>query len=285
MTPLNTLIQTVTYESTPPGMRLPPVIWSAFSVLNKIHGIWRWFRRIELYRNPDNLTQILAGHAVNFVLGDITLLRIAAQCLLISTRVLECVQEQASVCRSGRRWMEAIKGHYPEPVEDSWEKYPQKTLRTTLTPLWNQVHRISLRTFSLLKHTFLLSMRIMDAVDAFCLSPYTRNEGINEGFVNAIKWLDTIVQNKDELLTGMVENRSIIDRILTHSPFTFNQLYDNITNTLEKTEFVAVKAKKIASFGNGALIYWGKRITGGAMVVMGLADYRPTNLASNSINP
>lgn len=279
MTTLTALVQTTTYDMTPSQTRLPPVAWTAFSLLNKVHGAWRWYRRIELYRNPNNLSQLLAGHVVNFALGDVLLLRIAAQCLLISTRILECVQQQATLCRSGRRWIAEVKGHYPTPIIDNWEKSGHAWQRTW-TSLRNRVKRIAVSTFEVLKETFKLSMCIMDAIDTFCLSPYTRNEGINEGFVNAIKWLDTLVENKEELLAGMVKHRAIIERIVYKSSFTYPQLYNGVAKALEKTEVVAVKAKKISKIGNGALIDIGKRVVGGTLVVIGLAKYRPTFLAS-----
>jgi len=276
MTTLTALVQTTTYDMTPSTSRLSPAMWRAFSALNQVHGIWRWIRRIELYRNPDNFAQLLAGHAVNFALGDVTLLRIAAQCLLISTRILTCVQQQAVLHRSGKRLIAACKGHYPLPIQESWDTAPIKTWKTAFTPLWNRIKRVALCTLNLLKQTFLLSMSLMDAMDTFCLSPYTRNEGINEGFVNAFKWLNTIVDNKEELLAGIVKNRSIIERILEKSPFTYTQLCDAVTNALEKTELVSIKAKKISSVGNGILVDIGKRMASGAMIIIGLADYRPT---------
>ncbi|MEI8366632.1 MAG: hypothetical protein WCF65_09485 [Parachlamydiaceae bacterium] len=279
MTSLTALVQTTTYDMTPPAARLSPVVWTAFSVLNKVHGVWRWFRRIELYRNPDNLGQLLAGHLVNFAIGDVTLLRIAAQCLLISTRVLECVQQQGVLCCSGRHLLATIKGHYPSPTEVHWDVQVGTGLQMTLMPVWSRIKRIACSTFDFLKQIFKLSMNMMDAIDTFCLSPYTRNEGIDEGFVNVMKWLDTLVENKEELLAGIVGNRMIFERILTKSPFTYNQLRDGVANALEKTELIAVKARKITAFGNGMLIDIGKKVTGGTMVMMGLADCRPAILA------
>ena len=127
MTPLLTFTQTSTYALTTPGTRLPPFLWTAFTAINRIHGLWRWYRRVELYRNPNNLAQLLAGHLLNLALGDILLLRIAAQCLLISTRLLECAQQQTVLYRSSQRLITAIQGHYPKPYRYSWKNKPKNS--------------------------------------------------------------------------------------------------------------------------------------------------------------
>lgn len=272
MIPLTTLVQQTTYEITPASSRLPPFLWTGFAALNKVHSLWRWYRRVEVYSNPNNFAQLLAGHAVNFIIGDIVVVRIAAQCLLISTRLLECVQQQAALCQAGRAWKDAILGHYPQPVRCSWDA----SWKVAGCVLWNRIQRIALCSLNLFEHTFRLSMRIMDAIDAFCLSPYTRNEGVNEGFVNAMKWMDTIVENKEKLLRGVVDNQIIIERILRGSPLTYNQVRDGVAKTLEKTETVHRQAKKISAFGNGVLIEAGKRMVDEMMVALGFARLRPS---------
>lgn len=287
MTPLVTLAQTATYESTPVMDRLPPFVWTAFTALNKIHGMWRWYRRVELYRNPDNFAQLLGGHLVHLVLGDVVLLRIAAQCLLISTRILECIHQQKVLRRACRRWKIAVKGHYPKPHHISWDKNHSgvwlspssvAAMHTQGWMLWDRAVRITRCTVSVFVQFFQLSMRLMDVVDSFCLSPYTRNEGIYEGFVNAMKCLDHLVEHKEDLLNGIVANQAIIERILKGSPLTYEQLYRNVAKTLEKTEAVYQKTKKVAEFGNGVIVECGKRVLTGGLIMVGLSNYCPPAL-------
>lgn len=277
LSPLIDFAQATSYEMTPAGNRLPPVLWTAFIALNKVHGLWRWYRRAEVYSNPDNLAQLLSGHVVNLVLGDVLLLRIAAQCLLVSTRVLECIQQQTLLYRSAQRWVQAIKGHYPRPVKVSWNRQqvawgsPSFVVgcQENSLLLWHRIERIVNCTASVFFHSFQLSMRIMDVVDAFCLSPYTRNEGINEGFVNIMKWLDHLVENREELLERMVDNQILIERILKGSPITYQQLQSNIIHTLEKTEAVYQNTQAVFNFHNGVLKAFGKRILdGGKSLIM-----------------
>ena len=280
MGPILSFAQTSAYELTPPGTRLPPFLWSAFATVNKIHGIWRWYRRVEVYRNPNNFSQLLAGHLVNLVVGDRLLIRIAAQCLLICTRVLECAQEQVVLYQAGSQWMEAVKGRYPMPCKRSWKIRQSHALCSPSSAawiqlksqaLWNRVKRITFCTAKVFLHLFQLSMRLMDAIDTFSLSPHTRNEGINEGFVNAMKWMDNLVENKEELLQGIRTNRILIERILRGSPFTYEQLNHCVSKTMEKTEAIYDKVKKISDYGNGIFIDLGKRMLRGGMLMIGVS--------------
>lgn len=288
MMPASVLVQATTRDLTPGSMRLPPIAWSAFTALNRVHGVWRWYRRIELYRNPDNFSQLLAGHAVNLVVGDYLLVRIAAQCLLISTRILECVEQQISLYREGCIWIHAVKGHYPFPNKVKWDEGKEIAwlspstvigLKAFSLRLYEQLKRIVYITCKIFKKTFQLSMKTMDAIDAFSLSPASRNEGINEIFVNTLKWLDSVVENKDQLIQGVANNKEIIERILIGSPFKYEQLYSAVSRTLDQTESIYQRAKGVSQFGNGIIVDFGKRALNSGMVVAGVANLRPAFLA------
>lgn len=287
MIPLAGFVQITAHDLCPAQARLPPLIWSAFTAFNQVHSIWRWYRRAELYRNPDNFSQLLAGHAINRIFGDVFILRVAAQCLLIATRILQCVQQQASLYREGERFIDALSGRFPAPVSVFWTK-EQKSgwlspstvhwWKITSGNLWNRIARIAFCALHFGKKAFTLSMLIMDAADAFYLSPSTRNEGIHEGFVNVIKWLNTIVDQKEELLAGISQNREIIEKIIDKSPFTYTQLHDTVARALGNAEGIHHHVDKIAAFGNGIILDFGKRALNGGMVVAGLANYRPEAL-------
>lgn len=279
MTPLLAFAQTSAYELTPPIHRLPPFLWTAFTALNKVHGVWRWYRRIDLYTKPDTLSQLLAGHMINFAIGDRLLLRVAAQCLLISTRVLECAQQQKKLSESIQRWVWAAKGYYPKPIRQKWNKQTHHLWQSPSSTDWfkkkwqgllNRIERIMECTAMVFFHCFKLSMRLMDAIDVFSLSPHTSNEGVNELFVNAMKWMDNIVENNEELLKGLEVNRPLIEKILHNSPITYVQLHTTVTKTLEKTETVYHKAKAISRIGDGALINLGSRMIHGGRIILGV---------------
>lgn len=279
MTPILDFTQTTTYELTPSSNRLPPFLWTAFTALNKVHGIWRWYRKAELYSNPNNLTQLLTGHLVNFVVGDMLMVRIAAQCLLISTRILQCVQQQEILHNACQKWLETVKGDYPQPYKRHWVSHqtsfwisPSSAgwLEANGSYIYERLKKIAECTAVVFFHSFKLSMNMMDVIDVFNMSPSTRNEGINEFFINGMKCLDTLVKNKKELLHGLDENRVIIEKILYRSPISYDQLHTSVRKTLEKTEIVATKAKQITNIGNGAVIEVGKRVLTGGRVVFGI---------------
>jgi hypothetical protein len=279
MTPLLAFTQSSAYELTPVGHRLPPFLWTAFTALNKVHGLWRWYRRIDLYTKPDTLSQLLAGHIVNFVVGDILLLRIAAQCLLISTRVLECAQQQTILYKSAQHWVWAVQGHYPKPSRQKWNKQHHNVWISPGASDWlkmqwqafrNRVERIVECTAMVFSHCFQLSMKLMDAMDTFCLSPYTSNEGVNEFFVNAMKWMNNIVENNEELLAGIEANKPLIEKMICHSPITYKQLHATVSKALEKTESFYHKAKSITKICDGALIQLGSRMINGSRIIIGV---------------
>jgi hypothetical protein len=279
MTPILDFTQTTTYELTPPSSRLPPALWTVFTALNKVHGIWRWYRKAELYSNPNYLSQLMTGHLVNFVVGDMLMLRIAAQCLLISTRILQCVQQQKNLYSSCQKWLETVKGDYPQPYKRRWVAYQNTPwispssagwLEANGLYLFERLKKITECTAAVFFHCFKLSMNIMDVIDVFNMNPATRNEGINEFFINGASCLDTLAKNKKELLHGIDENRVIIEKILYKSPISYNQLVASVTKTLEKTEILANKAKQITEFGNGIALEAGKRALIGGRVVIGI---------------
>jgi hypothetical protein len=279
MTPLIAFAQTSTYELTPPSHRLPPLLWTGFTALNKVHGLWRWYRRVDLYTQPNTLSQLLAGHVVNFAIGDKLLLRVAAQCLLISTRVLDCSRQQVKLCDAAQQWIWAVKGHYPKPNRQKWHKQPNHAWSSPSSTHWikiqwkafvNRIQRVIECTAMVFFQCFKLSMRIMDAIDVFSLSPYTSNEGVNELFVNAMKWMDNIVENNEELLNGLEANKPMIEKILYNSPITYIQLHTTVSNALEKTESVYNKAKAISHFGDGILMELGSRMIHGCRIILGI---------------
>lgn len=290
MTPLVDLVQTTTLDLTPNHLRLPPVVWAGFIALNKVHGLWRWYRSFEMYQQPDNLFQLLAGHIANKVLGESHILRLAAQCLLVATRLLECVQQQYELCQAGRCLLLAIKGHYPAPLRVEWEKNCDRStwLSPTTVHWWKykaseisqRIQRIALCTLELVKEAFVLSMKIMDVIDAFSWSPAARKAGVIESFVNITKWLDAIVDNKAELLAGMTENRGLIEHLLRKSPFTYESLHEGVAQALAKTEMVSQGVKKISAKQREALIHFGKKAVSGTLVVAGFSDYRPVALTT-----
>lgn len=274
MTSLVTYAQTTAYDLTPPSLRLPPAIWGIFTGLNRVHNLWRWYRRVELYQQPDNLFQLFTGHLVNIAIRDSLLLRVAAQSLLVSTRLLECSQQQIRLKESAHELIGALSGHYPKPISIAWEKGTGYFGFSATTVYWwkmsglsiyQRIQRIVLLLSNLILESFLLSMKIMDVIDAFCWSPAIRNDAVNEVFVNLTNSFENLVNNKEELLLGLTENQSTIEYLIKTTPFTYEQLLSAVQNTLDTSQIIHQNMKKISTIGSETLLNIGKRMVGGGM--------------------
>lgn len=292
MTPIADFVQTTSQELTPSNLRLPPLLWSTISAINKAHRLWRWYRKANVYSNPNNFAHLIAGHTMNFFLGDSLMLKIAAQCLLIATRLLDCAQQQVVVHQEGKKLLDEIRGRYPTFVDVPWPKHREgRWLSPSTVYYWKyamanvreRVQRIALSAMAFCRSAFTLTMCLMDTIDAFYLSPTNPHdgygEGINEGFVNLMKWIDTAVDNKESLLQGLSQNQALIEKILSGSPLSYSHLYAAVEKALEKTETIHRHVKKVSSMANGALIDMGKKAINTGMVVAGLGNFRPASLA------
>lgn len=273
------LIQATTYELTPQNSRLPPILWSAFTAFNKVHSLWRYYRRLDLYRQPESLAQMIAGHGVAHLLGDVYILRLAAQCVLVTTRIMECVKQQERLFHSGRRLSNALRGYYPSPITVKWEKRSGAFLLSPTTvhkckvlfmSSWERVKRVALCILKIFHHLFLLSMRMMDVVDAISWGPEAGKEAVEEGFVNIGKCLGTMVENREEMLAGMEQNKEAIVLILKGTAISYEQLYSGVVKTLDKVESVYHPFKAVSEASGEALIGFGKRAFNGGRVVVGL---------------
>lgn len=285
MLPPITFVGLTANELTPAPMRLPPVAWSAFALFGRVHSAWRWFRHAELYGNPRNFTHLLAGHIVDYVVGDRFFVRMAAHSLMVATRLLECAQAQAAVHQSGQELMHALLGRYPLLIKEEWPTARTETFglspstvawwRTSPRSAMARASRIGLCALKLAVRTFELSMRIADAVDAFYLPPDAHSHSVAACFVHAAKLVDALAENKEELLEGLADNKALIGRIIEHSPFTYEQLYQAASSALGKVETACYYSDKVSDFTGNTTAAFGKRVLNGGMVVAGLGDYRP----------
>jgi hypothetical protein len=267
MTPVLKYVQTTTYSLTPEPLRLPPSIWLTFTYLNKIHGLWRWYRHAELYTHQDNLVKLLAGQVLNAVATDSLLIRVAAQCLLVATRLMQCIEQQQALIRSKDALIDNLQGRYPAPVNVEWTAAKKWSVLTSpsqfhakvrLQNICNSTKRAFLATAILFKELFLLSMAIMDVIDAFCWSQEVKRVALTESFINIGLWLDKTVKNRDELLKGIEANQAVIERLLKNSPFTFTQLHAAVKNQLAVAGQLDKGLKKLSSIGGKTIVESGR---------------------------
>lgn len=266
---------------------LPAGIWTAFAVVNKVHSVWRWYRWSGIYSNPDNFSQLATGHALNFTVGDYLGVRIAAHCVLISSKIIECTDQQVSLSKAYRKWKEALTGTYSAPMTCDWKKKmgwvsPSSTQKWSLRfyrVIWHVCY-IARRTLKLITYIFKLSMKTMDAIEAFSLSPSTRNEAVNEVFLNSIKCLNSLEQNQHELLAKLQKNKQVIEKILKGVGTVYNadQLIDYVSGTMEKLRSVNHTTQGLFKRANGAIYELFLDSMHGLAALSGTIEYMPNFL-------
>lgn len=288
MTPAVTVVDAAT-QLAPATNLLPGPIWVVFSAFHNVHRLWWWYRKKEMYTQPNNFLHLVSGHTLNFVLGDMLVIRVAAQALLIATRILEAVEQKVVFCLSWRKWTQSVRGHYTPHIRCKWDKKTETSLFSPSTRNWAEslkrnaaarIDRVMKNTLGIGKNGFMLSMRLMDAAEAFSLSPETKTEAVSEFFLNGSKSISTIVENKERLRAGLIENKGLIDKCLSGigSSYKSEQLIGAVSKTLEKTETTYNTVSKVAGVANNAALDTLKRGIFAFMNTIGLASWTPDSL-------
>lgn len=252
-----TVVRSTTTEMAHSGVCLPAPVISVVTAFTRVRKLWRWIRLGKIYTNPNNFLKLAAGHTLNLAFGNNVILRVSAICVLIATRILECVEQHFALQRSWDNLVSAFKGRFPTPIKVEWAvKATNKFLSISTVVwwkyqfkhIWEVIKRIAVCILKLVKEAFILSMRIADAIESFTLSPTVRNEGINLLFVNGALWMDRLVENKDLLVQGLNSNKRVIERILKgiHAPFSAEQLIDVAKGAMDKTEKVHLALEKVS---------------------------------------
>lgn len=212
--------------------------------INRIHGLWRWHRRADdLYRSENSLHQLLAGHSLQWLVGQRLIVKIAAQVVLVVRRLTDLVAQQRRLAASYRDWKQAITWQYQPPLM-TWNatalptSYTKLRIKITLHRLTHRLYRIAITTFYLIKDAFLLSMRMLDQVEAMSLNPATREAAVNELFLNSSRLMDQLSKDKPLLLKELRENKTIVQYLLDkmNLKYTAEDLAKVIESTIDKAE-------------------------------------------------
>lgn len=281
MIPVVNVVHSSAESLMPADTKIPGCAWGFFSAIHKVHRVWRWYTKAKIYSNPDNFYKLVGGHVLNLTMGDNVLLRIAAQCVLIVTRILKCVNQMVALTKAYHNWIDAIKGNYThyhsmKKISPIYENSTKGCLSATFGAIIERVKRIAIATFHLLKCLFKLSMCFMDAIESFSLSPTTRNESINELFVNSTSFIDDLVKNQRRLLDCLEDNHNLVSQILEGigSPMKVNVLTDALSKSLAAAETV----QTVANAGGGIIKKTAKNAIFGAAAMIGMAKHLPLSL-------
>lgn len=273
-----------TRQMIPQGT-LPPVLSKVFDLFHWAHHSWHWYRRGKTYLNPDNFLKLTSGHTLNYLIGNNRFMRLAAQCVLISNCVLECVEQQVALGKAYRKWIEAFQGRYPLVISHKWNSQAvsrwissstSHRLYVTFFESEQYLGRVMLRTSLLVNRFFLASMAVIDTVDAFSLNA-DADRAVNEFFVNGIRCLDSIAENREELVTKLRANQTVIDGILKRigSPCQTHEFIDYIDKTAGKLQTANHVLNEVNKTVGGTVTEAMKFLLFGAMSTIGLSSVVP----------
>ncbi len=244
-----TVVTATTRHMTPHNLQLNSFMQSCLQIILRIHRIWYWCQRIEVYTNPDNFLKLAAGHSVNWIAGHKSPVRLAAWSVLIAARMTENAKTQIELVLKGEKFWEELTDPHPlnrkikrsSLPKNRWIS-PSVTYRGAVLfyKYKNKIIKITKIIFELIVGLFILSMKIMDSVAAFSYGEDIRNESINELFVNSSKCLEELIKNKEFLLSCLKNGSKTIGEVLTgsNSIFTVEQLIEVVEKGINATEKV-----------------------------------------------
>jgi len=265
---------------------LPGFLSAAYLCVHALHRAWFWYRRIEIYSNTDNFLKLVGGHTVNWLAGDRKLVRIAAQAVLIATRIFECVEEYEALHRECHFFWAYVAdmNALPKKIEISAigsNRFISPSTHYFFLKKWHavafRVKRFALALFFLGKRLFRLSMCTIDAMRAFSCSDDTRHESMNELFVNSSKCLKALCANREVLISCIEDQRSVIRVVLqkSRSVITVEQLIGGVQRGFNAAERVhtgiEAVSERIGRVSRDLL----KRAAFGVFQAAGLVKYMP----------
>jgi len=284
LTPIVNVVHSTTKSYLPKDVQAPGLLWSFCSILHKIHRVWRWYKKAEIYnfeKNPNNFYSLLAGHILN--LTSNSLVRVAAQCVLIASNILKCVSKTVAVAKAYHKWVYSFTGNTPlkrsaKKTESIYDEKTQDDFTIFMQTVGERIKRIAIATFNLFKAMFKLSMTFMDAHESFCLNPEKiRSDTVIEVFINGADFIDNMVKNQQRLLDCMETHERLIKRILTGIG-SRNVTYDSLKDTVEKTLSATSTVQKVANAGGGVAKNILQHGVWGAAAIVGLEKHLPKSL-------
>ncbi len=293
---IGSLVRSTTVDLSSTSTVVPFAAKAVFAVFHYIHRAWRWIRLGKIYSNPNNFAMIAAGHGTNFAFGDSLLVKLSAISVLIATRILHSVTAYEKLLNAWGKMYEAFHNEYPVPIKVDWNQETHNRffslssiiwIKTTTKEAIQRVKRIALTLFQVTKRAFFLSMRLVDAIEAFSLNPNVRHEAINLLYVNSSTCVSKLVDNKELLLERLESNRGVIKKVLTGigSPITTNQLTKSVRSTLEKTASAHKSVKTVNEAVGEFVTSCGKKWTYEFFREIGLRHMVPQTLIPSAVPP
>ena len=250
------IVDQIASEMLPQGLGLPWQISGPFHLFHKVHSVWRWhLKTSQVYQSSGNFALLVTGCITNVFFGKTVILRIAAQSVLIARRIVDYVKQHRAFVRSWNKLCDAVRGKYYYRVTvhaGGPSGFLSAIFSASTATSWlvsyklavERTRRIWNGTANLMSEGFLLSMRLADVVEAFSISDSTRDESVNELFLNAVSLIGELVEDRANLIQELKDNREVIDKLLyyTHSQYS-------VENIIQQVENVADVAERVQTIG------------------------------------
>lgn len=269
-------IRSLLLDATPESEKFHPIIWKGFLVFHMGHKLWHFHRKAKTYTNPENLLNLVAGHTLSHFVGNNKAVRIAARCILVAARLQECVKEQAAIQEEARKVWDAILGRH------LYHLYGLKNQEEEIRRV--RLERICFHLAEMFRRIGLLSLKIMDVVEAFQFGPATQKEAVEELFVNIGQCVDEIVDNKEKLRTFLEDEKELVKKVLDAMQFdcTVEQLQNYLETSTHVVEQVHNAIKGQSKDGVNLFAEGAKDAIFGAAAVIGAESIVPTVLIPES---
>jgi hypothetical protein len=170
--------------------------------------------------------------------------------------------------------------NYELVKSEIWSPSTLSGIKYNLLKCIEKIRRIFSSIFILLKETFVMSMRMVDALEMFYLSPDSRDDATNEFFVNGSELLDKLEENREVLLKGLNKAKPIIDEILNNigSSYTADEFIEYSSDALETVADTHAKVQEVTGPLGKIVQEIGKRTLYGLAEILGLEKLIPKKL-------
>lgn len=250
--------------SSVPGSGLfPGPLSVAIHLMNRVHWVWRWhFMVTQVYSSSTNLKKLVAGHALNFFVGNNFLLRLGAQVVMIATRILQLGKQKVVTYAAYCEFYDAVANTYPLRVKVSLPREEDSFALRLLGPveyLWIMkkkeafmvyISRVIRCAALLFREMLKVSMCYMDVIEAFSLSSENRDLAVNHFFLNTASLLDEITENKHSIHAELIRHKPLVQQILSGlgSPFKADKLIDAVAASLTVTQRAYSTVKTVYNY-------------------------------------
>ena len=235
----------------PASSALPTPLNAFVHLMNRAHWLYRWKLQVsEVYMNSRNFKLLVMGHLTSKVVGESLLLRMSAQILLVTSRIVDLGKQKVrtydaycdvlhAIFTSESHWVrvEVPQGQPTFALLFLGEDYYIWAIQKREAFLF-YVRRVGLSTVHLFKEMFNTSMCYMDVIEAFSVNVNASNDAVNHLFIHTAKLLDGISENKQTIHAELLKHKKLIQQVLTvmGTDYKAETLIGEVAKTLNTAE-------------------------------------------------